>query len=457
MKKLLVLISLVALAPCQALAAAQFYQPVNISSSPSPVGSGARALGMGGAFIAVADDATAASWNPAGLVQLEEAELSFVGANHSWSGDFNSTSNPESNGPQKFISNNVNYFSAAMPVQLPWTNAVVSINYQGLYDLNKNLTFSTNMNGNETISIVLPPPFGTITKTLTWTSSQTTDFSQKGGLRALSPALAIQVTPFLSAGITLNWWTDALGLPNGWSSDLKVVATGSMNTAPAPTALSATTIAKDTFDSPSGVSANIGFLWEASEMIRLGVVWKTAAKVRMKHRHSEQQTVNGTSTSLTSNQNFDLHLPTSAGIGLGLRFSDAFSISADAYYTDWKNFYTQSSGGVRSSPIDGLPQSSSKVKSSTKVHLGSEYLWIKPGQVIPFRAGLFYDPQPSSNGNDKVWGATVGTGYMWKNTVFDIAYSYEWGKNMSGVGSSIPSSNYSMKRQHLYASCIMHL
>lgn len=33
----------------------------DFASSPNPVGSGARAMGMGGAFIAVADDATAAS------------------------------------------------------------------------------------------------------------------------------------------------------------------------------------------------------------------------------------------------------------------------------------------------------------------------------------------------------------------------------------------------------------
>lgn len=51
---------------------------VEFTSSPNPVGSGARAIGMGGAFIAVADDATAASWNPGGLVQLERPELSVV-------------------------------------------------------------------------------------------------------------------------------------------------------------------------------------------------------------------------------------------------------------------------------------------------------------------------------------------------------------------------------------------
>ena len=42
----------------------------NIHALPLPVGSGARALGQGGAFIAVADDATAASWNPGALMTL---------------------------------------------------------------------------------------------------------------------------------------------------------------------------------------------------------------------------------------------------------------------------------------------------------------------------------------------------------------------------------------------------
>jgi len=38
-------------------------------------GIGARALAMGGAFVAVADDATATLWNPAGLAQLDDTRL----------------------------------------------------------------------------------------------------------------------------------------------------------------------------------------------------------------------------------------------------------------------------------------------------------------------------------------------------------------------------------------------
>jgi hypothetical protein len=42
------------------------------------MGVGARALAMGGAFTAVSDDATAAYWNPAGLVKIENIEATFM-------------------------------------------------------------------------------------------------------------------------------------------------------------------------------------------------------------------------------------------------------------------------------------------------------------------------------------------------------------------------------------------
>jgi len=44
------------------------------------MGVGARALGMGGAFVAVSDDATAAYWNPAGLAKLKKNQASFMHA-----------------------------------------------------------------------------------------------------------------------------------------------------------------------------------------------------------------------------------------------------------------------------------------------------------------------------------------------------------------------------------------
>jgi hypothetical protein len=44
------------------------------------IGVGARALGMGGAFTALADDGSAAYWNPAGLAMMDRPELLFMHA-----------------------------------------------------------------------------------------------------------------------------------------------------------------------------------------------------------------------------------------------------------------------------------------------------------------------------------------------------------------------------------------
>ena len=65
--------------PAQALNPAQFYLLAEQSRTAFTVqGAGARAMGTGGAFIAVADDATAVSYNPAGLAQLLRPEVSLV-------------------------------------------------------------------------------------------------------------------------------------------------------------------------------------------------------------------------------------------------------------------------------------------------------------------------------------------------------------------------------------------
>jgi hypothetical protein len=63
-------------------------------------GVGARALAMGGAFVAVADDATAVCWNPAGLAQLDDTritgmstDLFGMGATHQFFGATTTFSN----------------------------------------------------------------------------------------------------------------------------------------------------------------------------------------------------------------------------------------------------------------------------------------------------------------------------------------------------------------------------
>lgn len=62
---------------------------------PPIVAPGARSLGLGGAFVAVADDATAAWANPSGLMQLARPEISVEG--RAWSEDREGVASNQSN------------------------------------------------------------------------------------------------------------------------------------------------------------------------------------------------------------------------------------------------------------------------------------------------------------------------------------------------------------------------
>lgn len=65
MRRLLILI--VAIALVLGLASAAMAAPLYVLT----LGPGARAMGMAGAFVAIADDGTAAYWNPAGITQIK--------------------------------------------------------------------------------------------------------------------------------------------------------------------------------------------------------------------------------------------------------------------------------------------------------------------------------------------------------------------------------------------------
>ena len=74
-RKLLLLTALAAVTTAPA-----FAESAGRAGAFLKMGVGARALGMGSAFTAIADDSTAAFWKPAGLATLEKSEASFMHA-----------------------------------------------------------------------------------------------------------------------------------------------------------------------------------------------------------------------------------------------------------------------------------------------------------------------------------------------------------------------------------------
>jgi long-subunit fatty acid transport protein len=419
--------------PRSALLAATLFQQVGIASSPNPVGSGARAVGMGGAFIAVADDATAASWNPAGLIQLERPELSVVGEFFYRKEQFSSDEHPEMSNRSDDHNTNINYFSATYPFKL-YRNMVVSINYQRLYDFDEKFDYRFNLAG---------PGL---------TLSQQKHFSQDGYLGALGLAGAVEITPGLSLGATLNLWTDKLLWQNGWDANYSEQASGTLTGAPVET----TTNIKDKYSDFHGVNANLGLLWDVTKQLTLGAVFKTPFTASLDHEFtlSQVQTIGPPVNSVITNQahfteNVHLQMPMSYGVGLAWRFSDEFTMDLDIYRTDWSNYFLKDSNGNKFSPIDG--------KDTTQVRAGGEYLFIFPNKdlVVPVRAGLFYDPQPSEGSPEDFYGFALGSGIGYKGFIFDMAYQLRWGTNVD-TGNMISSSEADIYQHSLLASVIYH-
>ncbi len=71
MKKILILIGL-----CSTLIFAEFDKVGTTTAQFLKLGVGARALGMGGSYVALADDGSASYWNPAGLVNQRHPSVS---------------------------------------------------------------------------------------------------------------------------------------------------------------------------------------------------------------------------------------------------------------------------------------------------------------------------------------------------------------------------------------------
>jgi opacity protein-like surface antigen len=87
MKKILILCLLFASSVLYAQTGSNMTKTGTTAAQFLKIGIGARAIGMGGAFTAFANDATAQYWNPAGIARLTSGEATF--GNISWIADIN--------------------------------------------------------------------------------------------------------------------------------------------------------------------------------------------------------------------------------------------------------------------------------------------------------------------------------------------------------------------------------
>ncbi len=416
-------------------AVSQAQSNVNIGTSMNPVGSGARAMGQGNAFIAVADDATAASWNPAGLSQLEHPEISLAVEYLTSRGRISSSGQPETEDVSRLDVADLNYLSVAYPFH-PGRNLVLALNYMKLYRFEREMEFPANLTF---------PQIGMTVDTLY-------RVEQSGSLSVLAPAIGVDVTDRLSLGLTFNIWNnDVTG-----SSEYRKTAreTGTLNFYGANAYSS---VIEDEFEVRRGYSLALGAIYRLSKQWALGAVVKPPFSLDLDHTTSSGYADTYSPLTYTDTESdAELQMPLIAGAGVAWRPSDPLTISCDATWTQWSELNMEEND-IERNPLSDRSEDVGRCEDVVTCRLGAEYLLVHPTYVVPLRCGLGYDPGPAIDQVDAYYTASIGTGLQVGRFAFDVGYEVRWG---SGVNSSLyPAawgSSEDVLQHRLLASVIVY-
>ncbi|MEZ4528123.1 MAG: outer membrane protein transport protein [Desulfobacterales bacterium] len=369
---------------------------------------------------------------------MEKPEISLAGSFVHRIEDNSFETHPEADGAESVDVSDLNYLSASYPFALWGYNMIVSLSYQHLYDMTRQWTFPVR-------EVFSQDSF----------QNQYIDSRQEGSLSALGLAYAVQITPDISMGFTLNVWDDDIA-GNKWTQKVWQWGEGREY----GNAYGFESYLYDRY-SLSGVNMNFGVLWNVNANLSLGAVLKTPFDADIRHRHSgtfsirqANPNVQDTIENTAYSEDGTLSMPLSFGIGAAYRFSDRLTASLDICRTQWDDFEYENGKGKKTSPITG--EEESNMDPTHQVRMGAEYLFIGPRYVIPLRAGLFYDPAPAEGSPDDFYGFSIGSGIAYKGIVFDMAWQFRMGNDAGGAGLENWGFSQDVREHTLYSSLIVH-
>ncbi len=403
------------------------------------LGSGARAYGMGGAFLARADDATAASWNPAGLSYLRAPEISLVGVSNSFETQRGTAFDPNAADFDRFNGGAIDFAAFTWPVGLGETTGAVQVSYQRAISFDGTRAIHQTTTGQ------------------TYTEGGQSD----GGFDVVAFGTGLRLSRHVRAGVTVNRWL------NGYDQTLT-------RTYETPNQRPQRIYTLDF--RPNGWSFNFGAIVSPVESLNLGVVYKTpfTADVRLDKLRRDYWVGQGNLVEVTRNayasEDVRLEFPSSFGFGISWRPIDTLTFSADFTKTSWseariRNYFDlqrtppTSEDGTPGTPpppniypnfqyptLKAVPKTDDPddparllgQQDAQQIRVGVEWVLIWGRVKLPLRAGYFNDRQITPNlGGDtpRFDGFTLGTGLLLGPFLIDAAYVHE-----SGAYTTAPDS-----------------
>jgi len=339
---------------------------------------GARSMGMGGAFLGLADDATAAYTNPAGLTQLVTPELSIEGRHTDYSIPYvntgSVTTNPfngsgVSTADADSSKNNLSFISFVYP----WQNWSFAVYRDEL--LRYSADFSNDPNGVAIHGLV--DDFGNPLEYVTFPVTAHTD------LRVIDYGVsaAWKMSDVVSLGFGLSYYDFKI-------DTLMTRVAFPNNSLDLPAGTPVNQQAQNGSDNDVGV--NLGARFTLGEHWSAGLTYRSGPKFGY----------DATSSILTSSppevatslSDVKFKVPDQFGAGLSWHPNEAWVINFDADFIQ----YSQVTHGIESLFGNGPATTAQlSIPNGVEYHLGGEYTFTQMEHPFSLRAGVWHDPRHS--------------------------------------------------------------
>ncbi len=333
-------------------------------------GVGVRAMGMGGAFVGVADDFSAVYWNPAGLVQMEQFEVYMSFLRNRFANEADQAGAPASADLE-------NTRFGSLGIVLPYPVYRGSLVFAAGFNRIKDFDYALRIEGFDRAA-----------------SLQVKDlFTHEGEIALTSLAGAVDVAPSVSLGAALNFLTGEDQAVNQfeWLDSEDRFEEKRF-------------LARDTFedDYQTALSATLGAMVRAPRdkpKARLGATLTSGATHRVRYRFKGVPSETGYNLvefddgRVQENPpeevrgGYKIALPLEFGIGASYLPIPGLLLGASAHFAGWSQteYRDEDENELRANAAF-----ETQYKDATRYHLGVE--WQVPVVALDLRAGFYTDP-----------------------------------------------------------------
>jgi hypothetical protein len=349
-------------------AAQEYFNPVDFTEealfATGDIGVGARAMGLAGAYTAVAEDITALLYNPAGLAQIRRIELG-LGLAHqrdrTTHGMFGVDGDANTN------RTGLDHLGLAYPFPTYRGSLVVGF---GLFRAR-----STDLDTERRDVFTSPGPPAVVVDDLFLRE-------QRGGVWRLVGGMAVDLHESLSLGGSLSYWRGTL------KDDLFLSI---QHLHPDPDSTLDFTVRDVSESDLDGFSFDVGLMGYWGRSGRVGLLMRSPTWTRIQG-DAQRVTVDYVADDQTLEPFFiddRPRLPWSAALGLSWAPRNLL-VTAEARYTAWEEIELDSGFDPFSDPDTRLPTEREDYASRLGGRAGIEFLL--PGLPLRLRGGYAYDP-----------------------------------------------------------------